>query len=106
MKLVQLHEARHDAVMKMVQRELWPIAKRLERTLKNGQVVTMRDKDGSVLRDSQAKAKEIIAQYKGDNAEQHFRAIDNAADYKDVQRILTNVLLKGAGDAVVRPGQM
>lgn len=106
MKLEQLHEGRHDQVMKLVQKELWPIAKRLERKLKNGQTVTMRDKDGSVLRDSQEKAKEIIAHYKGDNAPQHMRAIDNAADYQDVQRILTNVLLKGTGDAVVKPGQM
>lgn len=106
MKLEQLHEARQDQVMKLVQRELWPIAKRLERTLKSGQVVTMRDKDGSVLRDSQEKAKEIVRHYKGDNASQHMRAIDNAADYRDVQKILTNVLLKSTGDAVVKPGQV
>lgn len=106
MKLEHLHEARQDQVMKLVQRELWPIAKRLERPLKTGQVVTMRDKDGSVLKDSQEKAKEIVRHYKGDHAEQHIRAIDNAADYQDVQKILTNVLLKSTGDAVVKPGQM
>lgn len=106
MKLQHLYEKREDQVMKLVQRELWPIAKTLERTLKNGSTVTMRDKDGSVLTASQEKAKEIIQQYKGDNAPQHIRAIDGATDYKQVQSILTNVLLKSTGNAVVRPGQM
>jgi hypothetical protein len=102
MKLSQLHEGRDDEVMQLIKREMWPIAKRLQRPLKNGQVATLRDKDGSVLRDSAAKAIEIIGKYRGNNAAQHIRAIEAATDYKEVQRILTNVLLKSTGDGVVR----
>lgn len=106
MKLLDLHESkqpRHDEVMKLVQAELWPIAKRLERALNNGTVVTMRDKDGTVLADSQSKAIEIVQKYKGDHAAKHIRAIKDAMDYKEVQHILSNVLLHGEGQAVVRP---
>lgn len=106
MKLQDLHEnkqPRHDEVMKLVQKELWPIAKRLERALKGGTVVTMRDKDGSVLADSQRKAIEIVQKYKGDHAGKHIRAIQAASDYKEVQHILSNVLLHGEGQSVVKP---
>lgn len=106
MKLQDLHEGKYDQVIKLVQKELWPIAKRLEVRGKNGAVKTMRDVDGSVLRDSQEKAREIIAQYKGSNAEQHLRAINNARSYEEVMHTLTNVLLKTSGQGVIRPGDM
>ena len=109
MKMVDLHEGRkgrEDAVMKTIQQELWPIAKRLEKTLKSGSVVPLPDRDGSVLRDSQAKAIEIIQQYTGTNSHAHIQAVNNATDYRQVQQILSNVLLKNMGQSVVKPGQM
>ena len=102
MNLTQLHEGHEDAVTRLIQREMWPIATQLEKTLKSGQIVTMRDKDGSVLIESKAKANEIVDQYTGINAEMHRRAIDKATDYQDVQKILTNVLLKNKGYGVVK----
>lgn len=102
MKLTDLHEGRQDAVMKTIQQELWPIAKRLEKKLKSGNVVSMRDRDGSVLRDSQAKAIEIIQQYTGTNAGPHIRAVNDATDYRQVQQILSNVLLKNMGHGTVK----
>ncbi len=102
MKIQDLYEGRQDKVQTLIQNELWPIAKRLEKKLKNGQTITLRDKDGSVLKDSVAKAIEIVTQYKGNNAEMHIRAIQAAHDYTQVQQILSNVLLHGDGQAVVR----
>ncbi len=105
MKIQDLYEGRQDKVMKTIQSELWPIAKRLEKTLKSGQTVTMRDRDGSVLRDSQHKAIEIVQQYTGTNSGPHIEAINQATQYQDIQKILSNVLLKNMGDAVVQPGR-
>ncbi len=102
MKMSDLYEGRQDAVMKTIQKELWPIAKRLEKTLKSGSTVTMPDRDGSVLRDSQQKAIEIIQQYTGTNAHSHIQAVNQANDYRQVQQILSNVLLKNMGQGTVK----
>ena len=101
-----LHEGRQDAVMKTIQSELWPIAQKLERTLKSGQKVSMPDRDGSVLRDSQQKAIEIIQQYTGTNAHSHINAVNKATDYRQVQQILSNVLLKNMGHGTVKGSEV
>jgi len=102
MNLQDLYEGREDKVLQLVQTELWPIMDPLKMTLKNGQTVMKRDKDGSILKKSIEKAIEIIKQYKGDHAERHIRAVQALTDYRDVQTMLTNVLLHGDGHGVVR----
>lgn len=85
-----------DKVANLIQTELWPIAKRLEREGKRG-TYTLPDRDGSVLADTKAKAIEIINEYIGVNKEQHTRAVMNAVMYTDIHTLLTNVLLKNEG---------
>lgn len=91
-----------DKVDRMIQKTLWPLVKPLEMKLSNGTTVTRKDRDGSVLAAMKQKSAEIINQYSGKHKQTHLDVINAATDYKQILKLMTNVMLYNMGVGVVK----
>lgn len=100
--MVEAPQHYQDKVDRMIQKTLWPLAKPLEMKLSNGTIVTKKDRDGSVLAAMKQKSAEIINTYSGKHKQTHLDVVNSATDYKEILRLMTNVMLYNMGNGVVK----